>query len=69
LEGFANLKPDTRKPDPGATTPNSSQAYVCQVAIPALIFIKADDPLIRLMAVPELETVEVSSCKVLVKKG
>jgi phosphatidylserine decarboxylase len=33
LEGYANIKPDTGKPGPGVTAPNSSQAYVCQVAI------------------------------------
>ena len=62
-EGFANLT----GPDPSA--PNNSQAYICEVATRALIFIQADDPRIGLMAVLEVGMAEVSSCEVFVKEG
>ncbi|QDS76509.1 hypothetical protein FKW77_005678 [Venturia effusa] len=68
FEGFANLD-STGKPCPDLAAPNNSQAFLCQKATRLLIFIKADDPRIGLMAVLLVGMAEVSSCEAFVKAG
>ncbi|MGX1097134.1 phophatidylserine decarboxylase associated domain-containing protein [Amorphus sp. MBR-141] len=54
-------------PDPSA--PNASQPFITSVAARAVIFIRADDPAIGLMAMVPVGMAEVSSCEVTVKAG
>lgn len=54
-------------PDPAA--PNASQPFTTSVASRAIIFIRADDPVIGLMAFLAVGMAEVSSNEVTVKQG
>lgn len=65
-EGFANPNVNIG-PDPAA--PNNSQGYICAVATRVVVFIRADDPVIGLMAFLAVGMAEVSSCEVFVKEG
>jgi phosphatidylserine decarboxylase len=68
-EGFANIDPVTGVPNPDLAAPNKSQAYLCQKATRTLIFIRADDARIGLVAVLLVGMAEVSSCEAFVKAG
>jgi phosphatidylserine decarboxylase len=61
--GFTNPE----GPDPAA--PNLSQAYITNIAARAVIYIKADNPDIGLMAFVAVGMCEVSTCEVTVKQG
>lgn len=63
-EGFENPEGAA---DPAA--PNDSQAYITEVASRAIIFIKADNPKIGLMAFVAVGMAEVSSNEITVKVG
>ncbi|KAK5092205.1 hypothetical protein LTR70_005860 [Exophiala xenobiotica] len=63
-EGFMG-KPDD--PDPAA--PNYSQPYISAVATRGIIYIRADNPLIDLMAIVFIGMAEVSSCEFTVTTG
>ncbi|KAG0648251.1 Psilocybin biosynthesis decarboxylase [Hyphodiscus hymeniophilus] len=54
-------------PDPNA--PNNSQPFISAVAARGIIFIKADNPVIGLMAIVFVGMAEVSSCEFVVKEG
>lgn len=64
FQGFANTE---GKPDPIA--PGNSQAYSTAVAARAVIFIKADNPLIGLMGFVAVGICEISSNEITVSEG
>ena len=64
FKGFAN--PD-ETPDP--TAPNTSQAYIAEVATRGLIFIQADNQDIGLMCIIVIGMCEVSTCEITVDEG
>lgn len=55
--------------DPDPSAPNASQPFITSVATRAVIFIRATDPRIGLMAVVPVGMAEVSSCEVTVVAG
>lgn len=55
--------------DPDPSAPNASQPFITSVATRGIIFIRADDPAIGLMAVVPVGMAEVSSCEITVKAG
>jgi phosphatidylserine decarboxylase len=57
----------SRDPDPSA--PNASQPFITSVATRAVIFIRADDPSIGLIAMVPVGMAEVSSCEITVTPG
>ncbi|KAE8349426.1 Phophatidylserine decarboxylase-domain-containing protein [Aspergillus coremiiformis] len=65
--GFPEVYGNPNIPDP--SSPNLSQRYITAVATRALIFIKADNPIIGLMCFIAVGMDEISSCEFLVKDG
>ncbi|MDQ0313977.1 phosphatidylserine decarboxylase family protein [Amorphus orientalis] len=55
--------------DPDPSAPNASQPFITSVATRAIIFIRAADPAIGLMAMVPVGMAEVSSCEVTVTAG
>ncbi|KAF4950752.1 hypothetical protein FSARC_13096 [Fusarium sarcochroum] len=64
---FEGLVGDPQSPDPAA--PNYSQPYISAVATRAIIWIKADNRVIGLMAIVFMGMVEVSGCEFTVASG
>lgn len=56
-------------PDPDPSAPNASQPFISSVATRAVLFIRADDPAIGLMAMVPIGMAEVSSCEITVVEG
>lgn len=55
--------------DPDPSAPNASQPFITSVATRAVIFIRADDPAIGLIAMVPVGMAEVSSCEITVVPG
>lgn len=55
--------------DPDPSAPNASQPFITSVATRAVIFIRADDPAIGLIAMVPVGMAEVSSCEITVAPG
>ena len=56
-------------PDPDPSAPNASQPFISSVATRAVIFIRANDPAIGLIAMVPVGMAEVSSCEITVVPG
>lgn len=56
-------------PDPDSSAPNASQPFITSVATRAVIFIRANDPGIGLIAMVPVGMAEVSSCEITVVPG
>ncbi|AXS39511.1 phosphatidylserine decarboxylase family protein [Breoghania sp. L-A4] len=64
-----SMSEGVHSPDPDPSAPNASQPFITSVATRAVIFIRATDPGIGLMAFVAVGMAEVSSCQIQVKPG